>query len=61
MLVILALIPILVVGFLMLGLLWPSAKAMPVGFFLTVLIAMLAWDASEMGYSRGYLRNYQRH
>ena len=44
MLVILALIPILVVGFLMLGLLWPSAKAMPVGFFLTVLIAMLAWD-----------------
>ncbi len=44
MLVILAALPILVVGVLMLALMWPSSKAMPVGFAVAVIVALTAWD-----------------
>jgi len=43
-LVILAALPILIVGILMLGLMWPSSKAMPVGWVAAVIIAMTAWN-----------------
>lgn len=44
MLVILAALPILVVGVLMLVLMWPSSKAMPVGWAVAVIVAITAWD-----------------
>lgn len=44
MLVILAALPILVVGVLMLVLMWPSSKAMPVGCVVAVVVALTAWD-----------------
>ena len=43
MLVLLAVLPILVVGFLMLARMWPSSKAMPVGWGIAVLVAFLGW------------------
>lgn len=44
MLAILALLPILVIGILMLGFMWPSARAMPVGWGVAVIVAALAWE-----------------
>ncbi len=44
MLAILAFLPILIVGVLMIGYLWPSARAMPIGFFSAATIALLFWD-----------------
>lgn len=43
MLVILAALPILIVGILMLVLMWPSSKAMPVGWVVAVIVALTAW------------------
>jgi lactate permease len=40
----LALSPILVVGVLLVGLRWPAKRAMPIGFAVVVLIALLVWD-----------------
>ena len=39
----LAIAPIVVVGILLAGLRWPAKFAMPVGYVVTVLIAMLVW------------------
>lgn len=39
----LAIAPIVVVGILLAGLRWPAKYAMPVGYVITVLIAMLVW------------------
>lgn len=39
-----ALAPIAVVGILLLGLRWPAKYAMPVGYAVVVLIAVLVWD-----------------
>ncbi len=44
MLVFLALLPILVVGVLMIGLTWPSQKAMPVGYLTAVVVAIIGWE-----------------
>ncbi|MCE0486717.1 L-lactate permease [Ornithinimicrobium sediminis] len=40
----LALTPILVVGVLLAGLRWPAKYAMPVGYVVVVLIALLVWE-----------------
>lgn len=40
----LAIAPIAVVGVLLAGLRWPAKYAMPVGYVVTVLIAMLVWQ-----------------
>lgn len=42
----LALLPILVVGVLLAGLRWPAKRAMPVGFVIVVLVALLVWGMS---------------
>ena len=42
----LALAPILTVGVLLVGLRWPAKHAMPVGFVIVVLIALLVWEMS---------------
>ena len=39
-----AMSPIIVVGFLLVGLRWPAKRAMPVGFLAVVLVALLVWD-----------------
>ncbi|KMQ51556.1 L-lactate permease [Chitinispirillum alkaliphilum] len=44
MLPLLASIPILIVGILMIGLLWPSARAMPIGWLSAAVLAYLFWD-----------------
>lgn len=44
MLVFLAFLPILVVGVLMIGLTWPSQKAMPLGYVTAVLVALIGWN-----------------
>lgn len=44
MLALIAFIPILVVGILMVGLNWPSTKAMPVGFVTALAIAGFFWQ-----------------
>ncbi|HEX3019856.1 MAG TPA: L-lactate permease [Chitinispirillaceae bacterium] len=44
MLVVLAALPILVVGILMLFLMWPSCKAMPVGWAIAAIVALSAWN-----------------
>ena len=43
MFVLLAALPIIVVVFLMLVLMWPSSKAMPVGYLTAVIIAFSGW------------------
>jgi lactate permease len=43
---VLALLPILVVGVLLAGLRWPAKWAMPVGFVVVVLVALLVWGMS---------------
>ncbi len=40
----LAAIPILIVGILMIGFMWPAMKAMPIGWLSAVVIAMVWWD-----------------
>jgi lactate permease len=47
-LALLALLPILVVGTLLLGFRWPARTAMPVGLALVVLIALFAWRMSPV-------------
>ncbi len=42
----LALLPIVVVGVLLAGLRWPAKRAMPIGFVVVVLVALLVWDMS---------------
>jgi lactate permease len=42
----LALAPILTVGILLVGLRWPAKRAMPIGFVVVVLIALLVWEMS---------------
>ena len=42
----LAFLPIMAVGVLLVGLRWPAKRAMPVGFVIVVLVALLAWDMS---------------
>ena len=42
----LAFSPILAVGILLVGLRWPAKRAMPVGFLVVVLVAVLAWGMS---------------
>lgn len=38
-----AALPILIVGILMIGYMWPSSKAMPVGWLTAVVIAVIGW------------------
>lgn len=45
-LAIIAFIPIMAAGILLLGLNWPARRAMPVAFALTVLVALFGWDMS---------------
>lgn len=45
-LALLALLPILVVGTLLLGFRWPARTAMPVGLAMVVLIALFSWKMS---------------
>lgn len=40
----LALLPIIVVGALLVGLRWPAKHAMPVGFVVVVLVAAFVWE-----------------
>jgi len=40
----LAIVPIIAVGVLMVGFMWPSAKAMPMGLFLSGIIAVAFWE-----------------
>ncbi|HEV6953727.1 MAG TPA: L-lactate permease [Promicromonospora sp.] len=47
-LALLALVPILVVGVLLLGLRWPARTAMPVGLVVVVLVALFAWQMSPV-------------
>lgn len=44
MLPILALIPIVLVGVLMVGFVWPSSRAMPLGWITAGVIAAISWD-----------------
>jgi lactate permease len=39
-----ALLPILAVGILMVGFMWPSSKAMPVGCLLAAAVALAGWE-----------------
>lgn len=39
-----ALSPIIVVGFLLVGLRWPAKRAMPLGFVVVVLVGLFVWD-----------------
>ncbi len=39
-----AMSPIIVVGFLLVGLRWPAKRAMPVGFVVVVLVALFVWN-----------------
>ena len=43
MLVFFAVLPILIIGFLMLALMWPSSRAMPVGWAVAAIIAFTFW------------------
>ncbi|MGH4049941.1 MAG: L-lactate permease [Clostridium sp.] len=43
MLALIALIPILIVGILMIAYNWPSTKAMPLGFIVSVILAAIFW------------------
>lgn len=45
----LALAPILLVGFLLAGLRWPAKYAMPVGYVAAVLVALLVWKMDFSG------------
>ncbi|MHA7142880.1 L-lactate permease [Arthrobacter sp. Sr33] len=45
----LALAPILVVGVLLAGFRWPAKYAMPVGYVLVVLVALLVWEMDFTG------------
>ncbi len=45
----LALLPILVVGVLLAGFRWPAKYAMPVGYVLAVLVALLVWKMEFTG------------
>lgn len=45
----LALAPILVVGVLLAGFRWPAKYAMPVGYVLAVLVALLVWEMDFTG------------
>lgn len=47
-LALLALLPILVVGTLLLGFRWPARTAMPVGLAVVVVIALFAWQMSPV-------------
>lgn len=47
-LALLALLPILIVGTLLLGFRWPARTAMPVGLAAVVLIALLTWKMSPV-------------
>jgi lactate permease len=40
----LAFLPILAVGVLLVGLRWPAKHAMPVGFLIVVLVALFVWE-----------------
>jgi hypothetical protein len=40
----LALLPIFVVGVLMVGMMWPSSKAMPVGLAIVAALAFTVWE-----------------
>jgi len=44
MLALLAAIPIVIIGVLMIGFMWPAKKAMPVGWLAAVIISMIWWD-----------------
>jgi lactate permease len=50
-LALLALLPILVVGTLLLGFRWPARTAMPVGLAVVVVIALFAWKMSLVAVS----------
>jgi lactate permease len=50
-LALLALLPILVVGTLLLGFRWPARTAMPVGLAVVVVIALFAWKMSLVAIS----------
>jgi lactate permease len=43
-----AMSPILVVGFLLVGLRWPAKRAMPVGFVVVVVVALFVWDMTPV-------------
>ena len=43
---VLALAPILTIGFLLVGLRWPAIWAMPVGYVVVVIIGLFVWQLS---------------
>ena len=45
----LALAPILVVGVLLAGLRWPAKYAMPIGYVVAIVVALLVWEMSPAG------------
>ena len=47
-LALLAVVPILVALILMVGLRWPSTRAMPLAFITSVILAMLVWKLSAL-------------
>ncbi len=42
----LALLPILIVGFLLVGLRWPARRVMPLAYVLSALVALVLWEVS---------------
>ncbi|MFW6409432.1 MAG: L-lactate permease [Halanaerobiales bacterium] len=44
MLALIAALPIIIVGVLMIGYLWPSSKAMPIGWLSALIIAAVGWN-----------------
>src|SRR5690606_26062037 len=47
-LALLAILPILIAAFLLIGLRWPAKRAMPLVYVLTIIIAITAWDMSVL-------------
>ena len=43
-----AMSPIIVVGFLLVGLRWPAKRAMPLGFVVVVLVALFVWNVEPV-------------
>jgi len=43
---VLALLPIITSGILLLGLQWPAKRAMPVVLIITAILALFVWDMS---------------
>lgn len=54
-LALLAFIPLLVIFVMMVGFRWPATKAMPVAFFITLLLAYFFWDMPSTWIAAAYV------